>query len=174
MTWARWLASLAPPRAPACSGRPSSSPARATTGAAASWASIPGHLRRQVGVEGRAAVLGGDRGDDRVEGVGVRRAQVGEQLAGGRHDVERVARAQDRRHRGEADRVRPGSACAAIARAASASASRALAPFSGAEPECDSRPVAVTLTVPAPLRRTTTASSPSGPSWPASKHRHAS
>ena len=64
----------------------------------------------------------------------------------------------------------PATACAAAA-----AASRALTPLSGAEPECDERPSATTLTVPAALRRTTTASSPeAGSSWPASKHRHAS
>ena len=68
----------------------------------------------------------------------------------------------------------PGSWRAATACAAAARASRALAPLSGAEPECAERPCARTRSVPAALRLTTTASSPSGVSWPASKHRHAS
>ena len=63
---------------------------------------------------------------------------------------------------------------AATACAAAASASSALRPRSGAEPECAERPRAWTLTVPAALRRTTTPSPPSAVSSPASKHRHAS
>ena len=69
----------------------------------------------------------------------------------------------------------PSGACrAATAWAAAASASSALRPRSGAEPECAARPRACTLIVPAALRRTTTPSRPSGVSSPASKHRHAS
>ena len=52
----------------------------------------------------------------------------------------------------------PGSAAAATWIAACASASSALRPFCGAEPECDARPVARTRSVPAPLRRTITPS----------------
>ena len=69
----------------------------------------------------------------------------------------------------------PAGSCSALPeRAASARASSALTPLSGAEPECAERPRAVTLIVPAALRRTITASSPDGPRSPASKHRHAS
>ena len=53
-----------------------------------------------------------------------------------------------------------GSWRAATDCAALASASSALAPLSGAEPECAARPWASTRSVPAALRRTTTASSP--------------
>ena len=67
-----------------------------------------------------------------------------------------------------------GSWQAATACAAAASASSALRPRSGAEPECAARPCACTSIVPAALRRTTTPSAPSGVSSPASKHRHAS
>ena len=59
-------------------------------------------------------------------------------------------------------------------RATSARASRALRPFSGLAPACEARPRAVTFSVPAALRRTITASPPSGARSPASKHRHAS
>ena len=63
---------------------------------------------------------------------------------------------------------------AATACAAAASASSALRPRSGAEPECAARPRALTMIVPAALRWTTTPSAPSAVSSPASKHRHAS
>ncbi len=52
----------------------------------------------------------------------------------------------------------PGSDVAATWIAAWASASSALRPFCGAEPECDARPIARTRSVPAPLRRTITPS----------------
>jgi hypothetical protein len=67
-----------------------------------------------------------------------------------------------------------GSFAPAIACAAAASASRALRPRSGAEPECDDRPAAVTRSVAAALRWTITASSPSAVRCPASKQRQAS
>ena len=67
-----------------------------------------------------------------------------------------------------------GSATAAPAIAAWASASSALRPCCGAEPECDARPVARTRIVPAPLRRTITPSSPASLTSPASKQRQAS
>ena len=67
-----------------------------------------------------------------------------------------------------------GSWQAATACAAEASASSALRPRSGAEPECAARPWAVTRIVPAALRRTTTPSSPFEVCSPPSKHRHAS
>ena len=67
-----------------------------------------------------------------------------------------------------------GSWQLATACAAAASASSALRPRSGAEPECAARPSACTLNVPAALRRTTTPSSPSGVRAPPSKQRQAS
>ena len=67
-----------------------------------------------------------------------------------------------------------GSLCAATRWAVVASASSALRPSSGADPECDERPNAFTRSVAAAFRFTITASSPSAVRSPPSKHRHAS
>ena len=68
---------------------------------------------------------------------------------------------QDRRHGGEAVLALRVVAARRRRWATWASASSALRPASGAEPECAARPCARTCRVPAPLRLTTTASSPS-------------
>ena len=90
-------------------------------------------------------MLVGDRGEhglDRVELVG---AAVAEQLAAAGHDVERVARAQDGRDRGQAETGRRGRGRRRPPARPAASASSALRPRSGAEPECAARPRAVDL-----------------------------
>ena len=73
------------------------------------------------------------------------------------------------RRSGPAGSLQAATSCATVA-----SASRALRPFSGAEPECDERPCACTRSVAAALRFTITASSPAWVRSPASKQRQAS
>ena len=102
---AKWLASLAPPRETPRTGRPSAALARSSTGATAASECIPGQRRISSRVERDAADVGRDRGEHRLDRVELVGAAVAEQLAGAGHDVERVARADDRRHGREAVRA---------------------------------------------------------------------
>ena len=121
----------------------------------------PGPCAHHARLQPDLVVLRGNRLEHGVKGLETVGAQVAQQLAGGRHDVEGVARAQDRRHRGEA--VGAGRVAAGGHELATvASARRALRPFSGADPECEERPWACTWSVAAALRFTITASSPAG------------
>ena len=103
---AKWLASLAPPRAAATIGRPSRRPpapaARRPRRGSPSPASA---ARRRTPARRRRArpEPASTTGSNASRRVG---AHVEHELAGRRHDVERVAAAQDRRHDAEALRAR--------------------------------------------------------------------
>ncbi len=99
---AKWLASLAPPRWAAMTGRPSSSPARSSSGAVAARASIPGHSRARRSVSVAPPTSAGTAPSTRGEGVEAIGAHVGDQPPGGGDDVERVAAAHDGRDGGQA------------------------------------------------------------------------
>ena len=156
------LASLAPPRSPATSGRPSSAagPVQQLRRRAAR-VSMPGQARTSVVLE--RARRRAPRGPPRAPGRrpprrSARRSQTSS--PGGGDHVEGVAGAQDRRHGGEAVGAVRSRLPPPPAGPPSASASRALRPRCGAEPECAGRPCACTRSVPAALRLTITASSP--------------
>ena len=102
---AKWLASLAPPRAAAATGRPSSSLARASSGAVAASECIPGQRRISSASSATPPTLARARRPARARSrraSSARRSQNSSPLAG--DDVERVARAHDRGDRRQAGR----------------------------------------------------------------------
>ena len=170
---ARWLASLAPPRSEPTIGRPSRSPASARTAAVAARASMPGQARTIVHSSLTSSCSAGTAPStgSKASSRSARRSQTSSPFAG-----TTLKASPERRIVGTAvSRSGPaGSLWAATLCAAAASASSALRPSSGAEPECDERPYASTRSVAAAFRFTMTASAPPASRWPASKHRQAS
>ena len=170
---AKWLASLAPPRGIPITGRPSASPARSSSGTVASVASMPGHSRTMSGCRVAPPTSAGIASTTRWKASeeSARMSLTSSPSPGttlnASPECSTVGTAV--RRSGPS-----GSWQLATAWAAAASASSALRPRSGAEPECDARPSARTFSVPAALRRTTTPSSPSGVRAPPSKQRQAS
>ena len=157
---AKWLASLAPPRAPRRPGgraprRRARAPAPSPRGVHPRPLAL--HLRAR---SARRRPRRGSRPSTAAQRLEVVGAHVADQLAAAGDDVERVAGAHDRRDGGQPVGAVRGRGSAATSWATSASASSALTPRSGAEPECAARPCARTRMLPAALRRTTTASSP--------------
>ena len=136
----------------------------------------PRPLAHERRVQARAADLVRHRRRGRASKASRRvGAHVADELAAVGHDVERVARADDGRHDGEARRARAGSWRAATAWAAPARASSALMPSCGRRARVRGAAVRVHLErCPAALRLHDDRSSPSSARWPASKHRQAS
>ena len=165
------------PRAPTAQRRTeqAAAPARSAARRPSRGCPCPGHAADELGLEVDAvdARRARRRAPARTP-PGARRAGRRHSSPVGRDDVERVAACGSRSGIAVSRSGPAGSERAATAAAASPSASSALRPFSGAEPECAATPGAITRSVAAALRFATTASSPPGPSWPASKHRQAS
>ena len=103
---AKWLASLAPPRArghdraPERRARAREQPARSPSSEC-----MPGQRRISSASSRTPVVLGRDRVEHRLDRVELVGAQVAEELAAAGHDVERVAGAQDGRHGGQVRRA---------------------------------------------------------------------
>ncbi len=170
---AKWLASLAPPRGTPTIGRPRRLAASAISGAVAASESIPGQ-RRSMCARSETPSSSGATDPSTASNASrrlARRSKISSPAAGTtlKASPERITVGTALSCSGPA-----GSCSPATARAVSASASSALRPWSGALPECAARPAAVTRSVPAALRRTTTPSAPSAVRSPASKHRQAS
>ena len=165
---AMWLASLAPPRSEPAIGRPSRPPALARTSAVGGarvhpW---PGTHHRRL--EPDVVVLGRQDAKHRRERLELVGAQVAEQLARGRHDVEGVARAQDRRHGGQP--VGPGRVAAPCDQLGPCGErEQGAAAELGRGAGVRGRPCAFTSSVAAAFRFTITPSEPSGLRSPPSK-----
>ena len=162
---AKWLASLAPPRATPTIRRPSRAlgSLEQRRGRRARVHPRPDPLHPSPRARRRRASRAPPPSTvvERLDPVG---AQVEDQLAARGHDVERVAGA----HHGRDDAQAVGAVSGVVQ---PASSTRGLAPAPAARsrpgrarcPSAPARPVASARSVPAALRRTTT---PSSPSWP--------
>ena len=111
-------------------------------GAVAARVSIPGQARTSVDSIDTPSSCSGTAVEHRAEGGQVVGAQVADEPPVRRDHVEGLARAQDRRHGGQPLGAGRVAAARPPAGPPSASASSALRPFSGAEPECAGAPVA--------------------------------
>ena len=172
---AKWLASLAPPRADARrSGGRGSSRGAVEERRGRLLESIAGQPRSIVAVERHAADLGGTAASTERNASSRSARRSKHQLAGGGHDVDRIARADDSSARRSADRARRGRGAGDRSRGARQRQQRVATPVGRAAR------VRLRVQSPAPaasrraLRRTITPSSPAGSRSPASKQRQAS